>query len=345
MRTFRYYLFFLTIFLAILWAFLPGYYRVYYPKSPGPDLDPQVRMLYRDQIVASQPEVVLLGDSMLVEGIDQDRLSTLLGTRVYQINFPGSASAVWYLIIKNNILNSPHKPGYLIVFFRDTMLTTPDYRVTGKYLAFIDEFASPSDHLLIQLAYVNQMSPLERLAQCCFPLYGERLKIRAAVDDLVKYTIPDQWFGYDRAAIDRATDEIFGSANLEQGNLNWAITTAEAYLYTDRNLSFETQVTHSFLPAIIRLCRKNGIQLIFVSMKTLHFAPPKTEPAGLENYMQSLKIYLEESDIPLLDFSHDERLKPEHFTDLLHMNAEGREIFTRILAEALQPIIHYQSTP
>jgi len=61
--------------------------------------------------------------------------------------------------------------------------------------------------------------------------------------------------------------------------------------------------------------------------------------------MRSLEIYLEEWGVPLLDFSHDERLKPEHFTDILHMNAEGREIFTRILVEALQPVIHRQSTP
>jgi lysophospholipase L1-like esterase len=104
-------------------------------------------------------------------------------------------------------------------------------------------------------------------------------------------------------------------------------------------LDFELQLPRSFLPEIVRLCKENGIQLILVRMKTLNFPVVETEPRALSEYISDLRAYLDQNDVVLLDFSHDVRLTSAHFLDAVHMNAEGRAVFTPMLADALRPYL------
>jgi hypothetical protein len=338
-RTFKYYIIFLSIFLAASWFSFPEYFNVQYPKSLKPPLDSRVRTHFQDKIVEERPDVVLLGDSTINLGIDESLLSSLIDKEVYKIGYDGSASAVWYLITKNNITNSPYKPEYLIIFFRGTILTTPDFRTTGEYFAFIDELASPEDELLIQLAYLNQMNWTEQQAERNFPVYAERFNVRDVIDEFTKYPLAELLMGHDRAAADQAMETVFGTGKMNQAGLDAAITTAENYLYTRKNLNFDKQVRQSFLPEIIDLCKESGIRLIFVMMKTNQFPSSAEEKEGLEKYRRSLSNYLMENGLPFIDFTANEQLSSELFYDILHLKLEGQEILTHLLAEALEPIL------
>jgi hypothetical protein len=278
---------------------------------------------------------VLLGDSTLADSVDPDLLSAILDQKVYQIGYSGSASAVWYLIVKNNIITAATPPDHLVLFFRSTILTTPDFLVTGKYFEFVDELARPDDIILLERAYINSYSWAEKLGERYVPLYGERFNLLAILDRLVKYSLPRLLFGTPVDEVDFALDFVFENQNRDLEQLNIAIRNIQTDLYSPQNLQFNQQVDRSFLPEIVRLCEENGITLTFVRMKSLEYPTQDSEPRALRRYMNELENYFAERGIKYFDLSQIDVLTDEHFKDLIHLNAEGELIFTRLLAEAL----------
>jgi lysophospholipase L1-like esterase len=135
-------------------------------------------------------------------------------------------------------------------------------------------------------------------------------------------------------------NNVFGNQNFDPDQFNRAINVAENFLYTDENLDFENQIDRSFLPEIIRLCKEKDIRLILVRTKTLRFSREVPEPAALSEYMDSLGSYARRNDVPLIDFAHSDRLPPSLFTDINHLNSEGKKVFTEMLVEAIRPILN-----
>ena len=336
MKTFRQFALLFLFFAIALNLYAVKRYELSYPFPLGPQLDRAVRKNHLKAITEQNPQIVLVGDSTLTKGVDPAQLAEGLDTSVYSIGLPGSASTLWYLIVKNNVVQAPVPPKYLLIFFRDSMLTMPGYRVQGQYLAQIDEYATPKDQILIERAFVGMMSPLEQFAEAYIPIYTARWQIRDGLEARLRYT-PTKMAGCDIGCTDAALSQIFGDANTSAQGLNDAITSADSELYTPRSLDFENQVDKSFLPELINLSRAGNIQLVLIRIKTFQFAQPFPD---LDRYMNDLKAYAESNDVIMLDFADDPRLTADLYMDILHLNDQGKVIFTDILAETLKPLLH-----
>lgn len=337
MKEFRQYMIVLLVMVILLSAYLPGRYDSPYPRPITPQFDTHVRKVYMEEIGARQSEIVLLGDSMLAPAVDFKVLGERLGMDPYMISLPGSASTLWYLITKNNIVDAQPRPKYLVVFFRDSMMTVPGYRVTGRYFEQIDEFARPQDSELIERAYLDQMNPLEKFAEAYLPLYGLRWRMREGLDTRIRYTLPGS-IGCDKPCMDNAMEVVFGALNIDLVFLSEAQAAADGYLYSRQALDFENQIDNSFLPNLINLCEYNGIQLVLVRMRILRFAQPGSEPPALDAYGDHLRAYLEAHGVIYLDYS-DYPLGEEYFSDQLHFNDAGKVIFTEQLGNDLAPVL------
>jgi hypothetical protein len=185
----------LTLYVLILFALvlvisltLPGYFNFPYPQVLGPQFDPMLKRDKTGYISDNRPDMVMIGDSVLFLDVDEALLSQQLGLKAYSIALPGSGSAAWYLLLKNSILKSAHTPKYVVIFFRDTLLTVPDYRTRGRYFGLLDDYARGREPLVTQLAFVNRMDPLEKLAEQYLPSYSARWQIREVVDRKVRYS-------------------------------------------------------------------------------------------------------------------------------------------------------------
>ncbi|MCI0554334.1 MAG: hypothetical protein L0287_25590, partial [Anaerolineae bacterium] len=264
MKAFRNYLITSAILLGFLSFYIPIRYRIPYPRDIGPQFDNRIRKTYINLLNEQQPDILLFGDSMLAPAVDEGVVADKLKKKTILISLPGTASTIWYLMIKNNIVLAEHKPEYLVIFFRDTMMTLPGYRVTGRYFEQIDEFASPDDTLLIERAYINQMSPLERFFESYFPLYGSRWSIRQSLDYYIRYPLGNALLNCDKIYMDFGMEVVFDESNLDIAFLSDAISAADDYLYSEKALDFDGQVDSTFLPEVVRLCRENGIQLVLV---------------------------------------------------------------------------------
>ncbi|MGE5250886.1 MAG: hypothetical protein ACM3QS_11815 [Bacteroidota bacterium] len=338
MRLLVRYLLLLVGITAWSWAVFPARYGVEFPRQPGPRFDSQIRLFQQRSIDTRQPEVVLVGDSTLEVGVDADELGRLTQRSTLSIAIPGSASAVWYLLLKNNIVDALHPPRTLVIIERDTILTAPGYRVQGSYFKQIDEFAGRNEPLLLQRSFLNQMNPVERAAEKYIPLYGARMQARDELDRFVRYSLPGL-AGCDPGCTDNAMYSTFGAGDLEPGELRNAVSAAEQYLYTSRQLNFHEQVEQSFLPEIIRLAQEHHIQLIVVRLKTYASGMGDLESAALKRYVRDLSGYLHQNNVVFLDFGNDPRLRREFFADPIHLNEQGRKTFTVLLAEALRQVL------
>lgn len=338
MKAFLQYCLILLTLVAVSWVVIPVRYDTAYPRDVKPQFDKYVRQVFAEAIDEKKPDIVLLGDSMLYPAINQVTLSKRLDQNILAIGLPGSASTLWYLIVKNNIVETKSPPKYLVIFFRDTMMTVPGYRVTGRYFEQIDEFASPKDEDLIKRAYLDQMNPLEKIAEAWFPPFGSRREIRQGLDAHIRYTLPNLQLGCDQPCMDNAMEIVFGNMNLDLNFLSDALAAADDYLYSKTVLDFDQQIGESFLPELIQLTGERGIQLILVRMPILRFTKPGSEPPGLSRYNQGLSNYLASNGVLYLDYSKGTLLASSDFEDILHLNKSGQAIFTDIFAEDL---LHY----
>jgi hypothetical protein len=224
-----------------------------------------------------------------------------------------------------------------LVVFRDSILTAPGYRVQGSYFEVIDEYAQRNEPILIEKSFTNLMNPLELAADKYLPLYVIRTQLRRNMDARIRYLIPPV-LGCDRNCVDISLGELFLAANLEPGALVNAVGAAESYLYTPDQLDFEAQVDRSYLPDMISLAKENDIDLVFVRIKVE--TTSGEDSAKLDAYFEGLRSYLESQDISLLDYGEDPRLTHEYFQDVIHLNEEGKTLFTQMVAEGLNELIN-----
>lgn len=309
-----------------------------FPASAAPRFDAAIDAAHRDAVAREKPQVVLLGDSMAEENVDLPALSEAVGRTIHLISYPGSASALWYLSIKNNILASPHKPQAVVILFRDTTLTAPAYRAGGQFGGVIDSLAGADEELLLRLAYLDMMNPLEKAARRYFPLYMFGPRFRDGVDILARLLPSRPPLRCGKRCVDAAFLDLFNFRNLAEPTANDPVAQEESVLYTRRALDFHRQAARSFLPEIIRLCRENGIHLIVVRGKTISFADiPK--PAGLDGYMRDLEDYLTANGVSFADLEADARLDAADYIDRFHVQPEARGTYTQMLAEALLPLL------
>jgi hypothetical protein len=309
-----------------------------FPAPAVPTFNAQVDMTHRDGIETRQPRVVLLGDSMVEENVDLAALSDALGTDVYRISYPGSSSALWYLSLKNNIINAATPPQVVVIHFRDSVLTTPQYRVGGKFNAALDVLAGADETVLLQLAFSNYMNPLESSARRILPVYASGTRIRNELETRIGNLTPRALLGCGDRCVDKASLSVFNFRTIAPPAANDPVAQEEAVLYSSRALDFSAQVGRSFLPEIIRLCREHGIQLIFVRGKTISFAD-LSEPRGLDDYILDLQEYLTKNGASFADLQPDARLRTEDYIDRFHIQPEARETYTQMLTEALIPLL------
>lgn len=337
----KHFLRFLSILIASLIVLNAGVVaagRASFPAQASPRFDAQVDMAHRDGIDASQPPIVLLGDSMVEENVDVDALAGALGRDVYRIGYPGSSSALWYLSIKNNIAAAERPPQTLVILFRDSVLTTPSYRVGGKFDSALDTLAGANEETFLQRAYLNRMNPLERFARQALPLYVVGPRVHTAIEDPVRILPARALLGCGNRCVDDAFLHTFNFRTIAPPAANDPIAQEESILYSARSLDFSAQVDSSFLPEIIRICRERNIQLIFVRGKTISFIDlPK--PRGLDEYILNLQTYLTTNGASFADLEADARLGTSDYIDRFHVQPEARGAYTQMLAEALLPLL------
>ena len=337
MRKFGIFLF-STILLGILCSVLITLrYPGEYPKQLGPNFDDNVRYNHQEFLNEQHPEMMMLGDSTLKDSVIFSQLGEALDMEVYGVAVPGSTTALWYLILKNNIITAEHKPDYLVIYTRETIMTTPEFRVDGGYFATIDEYAESDEPLLLERSYLQKMSTLEKAGTRYLPLFGDRDDLRGSINYRIDHTLPVM-FDCGEFCVKETLDRVFAGAVDKKAVLG-AQNRMENFLWQMKRLFFARQLDRSYLPEIERMTRENDIQLILVEMKTFRSPPSTTTFLLLKGYMRDLHAYCAENDIIYISFSDDPQLTEDLFKDGFHLAEKAMPMFTDMLAEELAGVV------
>jgi len=303
----------------------------------GPSFKPSIRKDYQIYIEEQKPQVLLLGNSVLDVGLDETQFEQLTNQKPLKVSPMGTASAYWYLVIKNNIVTAGDPPKYLLIFFLDNLLTTPDLGVNGAYLPMIDELAGESETVLLQKAYLNQLNPLEGYLDSHLSIFGERQTIMSRINSKLKYTLPRLFQNCAQPCLDEALDVVFTEKNMlpdviQKNPINLG-------RWSGSEWDFNALVEKSFLPDIIQITREWGINLILVREKNSKVMTSQDESLDIRKYFQEMAEYLKKEGVPLLDFAHDPALTMDLFADEMHLTTQGRTVFTRLVAEGFLSLL------
>ena len=287
------------------------------------------------KINKNRPEVLLIGNSMLGEAVDADRLSKLTGIPCLKVWTGGAASAWWYLLIKNVVPLMAPPPKYIVVFFRDNFLTLPQYRTKGKRKEWIDDLSGPYEPLLYDLAYSKQLSIFELMIIKAFPVYARTEEVKKTMETYLKKTVAAVFFQSDEDMLNEALKITFDEKRMDKE------------LFSQRQISDENSAgsntksmiftpEESFLPAMIKHSETLGVHLSFVRIKRRRDLEPGKQPEDLVNYIDELKVYLAEQKLELIDYTDNESIIEEHYGGGDHLNRQnGRKFFTALLAKDL----------
>lgn len=281
------------------------------------------------ELSAVQPPVVVIGDSMAGR-IHKRRLEELTGGAVAPILRNATGSAHWFLIFKNYVVASGIRPRAVVVFFRETNMTDPMFRVSGAYRASAD----PLSH---------DFEP-ELNAALASRTQGAWFRVHSAVDRMYGVEQTRRWLEPELASYPArvvAGPEAAGPL-LEQLNAAFALDRLRPALAADMDPAardtpdFHRDVHRSVLPAFVSLAREHDIKLIFVRvLRRPEGGRAPAESRAMADYVRDLGAYLEANGAVFRDDRHYPGMAALPYDDGDHIAREAMVPYTELFYEQM----------
>lgn len=333
----------ITLILFLLFNWLsPKWTKTSYPRLPVPNFSASIRGDYQGSIELNKPRVLLMGNSVLIDGMDDALFSKMTDMKSVTYLVEGGATAQYYLMIKNVVLKSAHRAEYLLLFFLDNILTLPGLWTTGTtFVNRIDEVAGENETTLLDKAYLRTQQPVDVFVNGNIPAFGERQTIKGKIDNHLKYTLPRLLNGCNPFCVDRGIESIFNFGNINR----FPITpiALDLHQWTGREWDFNALVEDSLLPDMIEMTRQNGIHFILVREKNARVMTYEDETDDMRLYFSQLADYLQKENVPYIDLAHAPELTREMFHDMMHVKPLAKPIYTRLAAEGFLKVLEDQA--
>jgi hypothetical protein len=316
------------------------------PRPPNADdvdteLDFEPAAERRD-LEKRNPGWVLIGNSMLNSRIHADLLQRASGWRCGKLAIGGTQSAIWWLLFKNVLIASKARPLRVSIFFRESDLTWPDFRISGKNAVLIDRLkkrhepewdrvmAGRKPVVSRSAAAAEQFFGVDdhddwarrRLQDAAFALTSlegvKRGKRRLELNEL---------FALDQLREDLGDDGGGGDESSMEGDASGA-TPPDPGMYAQAPAVFDPSPTASFLPHFIELAARHDIRLHFHRVKRRPDAEGRRPDLPVfRRYLKDLAAYLQDHHCAYSDESGDLELNLSWYQDGDHIDRERRDAF------------------
>lgn len=307
------------------------------------DFDPAAE---RRSLVKEPLGWALIGNSMLNSRIYTPHLNAVSSWNCRKLGIGGTQSAIWWLLFKNILLASGARPLWVTVFFRESDLTWPDFRITGKNAILIHSLKKRHEPEWDQV-----MAGRDAAISSVSSTAAERVFGVEGHDDWARRRIQDASFeltaleGVKRGKRRLELNELFsldalrGDLGDDGGGRDEPDTSASASpeaalkppdpgMYAQAPTVFDPSPSASFLPHFVALAAAHDIRL--------HFHRVKRRPDGqgrrlelpvFQRYQEDLQEYLRAHHCAYSDESGDLELNLAWYKDGDHIDKERREAF------------------
>ncbi len=291
------------------------------------------RIIAREMLKKEKPELVLIGDSVTETAYDPELISSLSNLRCKRIHWGGSGPAWWYLVLKNLVARHSKSTRTVVYTFRQRALTDKlNHSIRGLHK--INDVADSSEPEMERLIYHKGQGGLRYLLYRWIPLMRKRSELQMALSETIKYYFVTLPFSIRLSAIDKAFDDCFSTEKLDSKLMTIRQGEAEKLLNEEKH-SFPAKLPTSFLPPMIKVARENNIRLIFVRAPILNEIKAGKLDESECAYIGQLSDFLEKNNCSLFNIMERINIKEEHFKDLYHFNAKGKEMITKSLVTFL----------
>jgi hypothetical protein len=300
------------------------------------------------RLESSRPECVLVGDSMLRSRIDGERLNEIADCRCESLAYPGTGSAVWYLITKNIVGVLARPPRYVIILFRDRQLTLPGLRTEGRYRNGLEAFMptrDPEFERVVKKANGEHAPFFERLPEVIYPLQKYR---RECQESLQNKALKVAARGAEKSQIRERLAEIFDVKNLRhlRGSQD-AMERDESARVDPDNQVFADVVEDSFLPMTLNVAERRNTQLVFYRVKSRPHRGVNVQPdrPALRQYIRDLGAYLHDHGAIFIDESPAEDITVDFYGEGDHVADPMMRRYTELFWQRLRPSLTLQTAP
>ena len=286
---------------------------------------------------AKQPDLVLIGDSMLPSRIDADLLEKKLGCRVALVWNGGAASAWWYLGLKNYALAAGIHPKVVGIFFRDRLLTSASLRTTGIFRGAIESVMQKDEPIVRQVLGDDTArgTGLERWATLLYPLNGRRHVQHEKLHWIALRSVTMNG-GHAARHLERRVNDAFDVNRLRGG------VSESSELAGTEATPFDSDPAKSFLPHMVDLAARAHVRLVFVRVKRYPGGNGKVaQSESLTRYITELRTWLVQHGCVLIDDTNNPAFAPDLYLKVNddHIGPWARSRSTEIYAEHFHSVL------
>lgn len=311
------------------------------------------------QLREAQAEWVLIGNSTLNSRIEPGFFARHTGKRVFKLGISATKSAMWFLMLKQMVIESGTRPRCVSIFFRDQELTWPELHL-HRNAAMIERLGGreePEWELVLDEYEAMINPPWQQLVtnaedglKALYP--AEKLRTWARGSIQLRTMLWTDFGGVSDVSTRRA--EINSTFALHhqrdtavsgpQSDEALAALRAEREaLEQNAPLRFDPSPDHSFLPHMITLAKQSGISLHFHRIKvepSIRIPDPVRDPL-LPAYLKDLEAYLASEGCLYTDETDHPEVTSDMFFDATHLHetAEVQESYMKIFWRQVQPAL------
>jgi hypothetical protein len=320
----------LTIFIAAV-LLLPALISHLVPVRR--DFDPKPIAHLRKK----QPEIVLIGDSVLGGSIQADLFAREVGVQQVELLWNGgAASAAWYLLLKNYVAAAGIHPRLVCIFFRERMLTDAAFRTTPTYRRFLESIRKEREPVYEEILHrgEEEESALGRVINWLYPLNTRRHVNQEKISRLAfRIAATGERIGPLRRHVNQIFDPVM---------LRDEIMDESAQVNAEPPEEFSADPRRNFLPHIVETAKQAGLTLCFVREKR-YPRPDGTTPQteDIARYTADLARWVENQGCLFVDLTSnltpDQSMYTKPGDD--HIRREAKPAATKIYAEKIRPLL------
>ncbi len=287
-----------------------------------------------------KPDYIGIGNSMLYTRLGRapEALNALTGKKFHFIVKDGTASAAWYLTLKNVVAASGVKPKVVFFFIRDNDITSPKFRTAGRSALYLSSLRGKHEPQLDSILgtkskggsrIVNAVSDWLNGPTGVFTFRSWEDKLP---DRLVEIAMDVGGAGAPKVAQRSALAERFAIENLRPDiaadmpstSANTGVLDPVTELSRDYSDRAEDA---SFLPAMMDVAKTQGFKLLFFRVKRRpdKLTASTNDPPELRQYIRHLQQWIEKHGGLFFDESYDPSIKESDYLDGDHIRPERME--------------------
>ena len=290
-----------------------------------------------EELRAINPGIVVIGDSMAGR-IHKRRLEELAGTPVAPILRNATGSAHWFLIFKNYVIASGIRPKAVVVFFRETNLTDPMFRLGDPYRANADALSHDFEPELDAAVASRTQGGWFRVHSTLDRLYAVEQTRRWLEPELAGWPARLVADGGGDAGLQAApANELLPELNtaFALDRLRTAVA-ADMGVATNDALDFQREVHRSVLPSFLALAKQHDIKLIFVRvLRRPEDGRAPAESPALQRYIRDLGAYLQANGAIFRDDRYYPGMASLPYDDGDHISRAAMVPYTELFFEQM----------